>query len=118
MVDYDLQSQILYLIRQQILAPEDECELFSLDLKRLFDPKVIVKPIFVGFEIHEICKVVAKLNLYTKPISVFEKDDDGLWISACLNKKEKKLYAVVSNNSLSFLYTVNLQLEPSQNMKI
>lgn len=67
-IDFDYERQILYLIRQQIGADTtDECCIYRLKLKDHLSHPHTNQPI------ESVAPVVAKLQLFTKPLSVFTR---------------------------------------------
>lgn len=59
-------------------------------------------------KIEKVARPVAKLKLFTSPVSVFRKDDE-ICISACYNPKEETVYALATNANLSLLYRADLR---------
>jgi hypothetical protein len=51
--------------------------------------------------------VVAKLQLFTEPISVFTREDE-ISVAACYSADQEMIYALATNDNLSLLYRVDL----------
>lgn len=72
---------------------------------------------YINIPILDVLEIVAKLDVFTTPISVFTRQDK-LWASGTFDKKEQKFYAIVSNHALTLVYNVNMINEKKQNMKV
>jgi hypothetical protein len=70
-VDFDFNKQLLYLIRQQILDPEDECLIYRFDLKKYLQWRQSRESAAIDQKIEKVARPVAKLKLFTTPVSVF-----------------------------------------------
>lgn len=115
-VTFDIKKNALLFIREQILDPKDEFEVFSFSLKKYLDPYVLKKPKYVEMTVQDVSEIVGRLEVFTKPISVFSYEDQ-LWVSACYDHDNSQLYALVSSTNLSLLYRVNFQQVKNLNME-
>jgi hypothetical protein len=66
--------------------------------------------------VQDVSEVVGRLEVFTKPVSVFTLEDQ-LWVSACYDHDNSQLYALVSSNNISLLYRVNFQQVKNVNME-
>ena len=71
-VTFDSKKNSLLFIREQILDPKDE---FEVSLKKYLDPYVLKKPKYVEMTVQDVSEVVGRLEVFTKPVSVFTLDD-------------------------------------------
>lgn len=104
-------------MRESILCEKDEFEIYSLDLKKYLNHSVLKKPIFVDRPILELTEIVAKLDVFTTPISVFTREDLPK-ASAKLDNFRRRIFVVVSNSNLSLLYNVKIKRSSKHNMKV
>lgn len=100
-----------------MLSEKDEFLIYSLNLTKYLNPSVTRKPVYINIPILDVLEIVAKLDVFTNPISVFTREDI-LWASATFDPKGRIFYAIVSNPALTLLYNVNMNNEKKQNMKV
>jgi hypothetical protein len=105
------------LIRQQIKSDTDEFCIYSLKLRRYLSATSTKKPKYVDTPILNVLEVVAKLDVFTTPVSVFTREEN-LWASATFDQKSCKFYVIVSNANISLLYSVNMKRASKYNMKV
>lgn len=74
-IAFDKKKQALLLVREQILDPKHEFEVYQFSLKKYLDPYVNKKPKYVEMTIEDVSEVIARLDVFTKPISVFTHED-------------------------------------------
>ena len=115
-VTFDSKKNSLLFIRERILDPKDEFEVYSFSLKKYLDPYVLKKPKYIEMSVQDVSEVVGRLEVFTKPVSVFTLEDQ-LWVSACYDHDNSQLYALVSSNNISLLYRVNFQQVKNINME-
>ena len=113
---FDPKKQSMLFIREQVFDPTDEFEVFQFSLKKYLDPYVNKKPKYIEMSVQDVSEVVGRLEVFTKPISVFTREDQ-LWASTCYDHENQQLYVLVSSTNLSLLYRVNLLLVKNLNME-
>jgi hypothetical protein len=75
------------LIREK-RAEGEHHELFSINLRKNLDPRIKKPPIMAEKEVEEagVGQMIAKLNIFTKPISVFS-EEEALVFCPCFVKE-------------------------------
>lgn len=118
-VTFDRSKQAMLFIREQVFDAKDEFEIYSFSLRKYLDPFVNKKPKYVEQTVQEVSEVIGRLEVFTKPISVFSREDH-LWVSSVFfqnSENQSLLYALVSNPNLSLLYKLNLSHVKNLNME-
>jgi len=108
----------MLFIREQVFDPKDEFEVYSFSMRKYLDKFVNKKPKYIEKTVQEVSEVVGRLEVFTKPISVFTREDH-LWVSSIFIREGEKsyLYALVSSTNLSLLYKMNMSQVKNLNME-
>lgn len=122
MIDYDTDSQVLYLMRN-ILVPEslESFSIYTVSLKRSLDPKVKKKPIMTGgkdFSVEDVATEISRIKIFPDHNPVFNSEEDMPTACACYIKHENFIYLLASNSRFSLLFRIDTTKKLKDNMLI
>lgn len=109
--------QILLLVRERRVDANEEYDIFTVNLKKNFNSQLKKKPVMANVSVEDVGQLVARLKVFTTPMSVFS-EDDNLTVSACYLGAEQIIYVLISNTAFSLLYRVEIAGNKKTNMAL
>lgn len=104
-------------MRERRVDENEEYDVFSISLKKNFNAQLKKKPVMTNVSVDDVGQQVARLKVFTQPMSVFT-EEDNLTVSACYYAAEQTIFVLISSTAFSLLYRVDIAGNKKTNMAL